>query len=112
MVQKLNSKICKEEIVAYCKTNGKSILKMAFGEDSQEYKNLELLETMNQVKNWKRHSKQYLDNPTTSLDIDKYKIKSDRPVERCYNCVPFDDQLRAYIISAGDKILYIKVAGE
>lgn len=50
-------------------------------------------------KNWKRHSKR--------------QDPEDRTItERVFNCVPFDDSLRAYVLEKGGKIVKVWIQGE
>ncbi len=49
------------------------------------------------IKNWKRIEKGKMDNGNT---------------ERIFDCIPYDDQLRAYVIDDGIKILSVSITGE
>jgi len=50
-------------------------------------------------RNWKRHSKgKAWDNPNA--------------IERCFDCAPFDDQLRAYVTEQNGQITDVFIAGE
>jgi len=49
------------------------------------------------TKNWKRIEKGKMDNGNT---------------ERIFDCTPYNDQLRAYVIDDGEKILEISIVGE
>lgn len=49
-----------------------------------------------QPKNWKRHN----------------RSKEGKILERIFNCEPYDDQLRCYIRSEGEKLLEISIVGE
>lgn len=51
-------------------------------------------------KNWKRIYKQRANHPFNNC------------YERGFDCVPYDDQLRAYTIDDGEKIIHIIVQGE
>ena len=49
------------------------------------------------TKNWKRIEKGRMDNGNT---------------ERIFDCIPYDDQLRAYVVDDGEKILSVEIVGE
>lgn len=49
------------------------------------------------VKNWKRMAKEKMDDGNTM---------------RIFDCAPYDDQLRAYVIDNGSKIISVDICGE
>jgi hypothetical protein len=93
---KITTELCKELIVEFVKNNKDSIV----NEFHPPLNPDDLLEKAGKVKHWKR--------------ILKRKDKESLTVERGFDCTPFDDQLRAYVITdiTDTKVLRVSVQGE
>ena len=87
----MNSADCKQMIVDYCLVH-KDHIKNQFDPpllDAEWRKTLS-------ITNWKRITKE-----TNGLEV-----------TRCFDCKPFDDQLRATIVTAGNTVISVNVEGE
>ena len=86
---KITTDLCKKEIVKIITSNPLIVEDLFCGDESADPAKL--------VKNWKRILKE---------------TRNDGSTLRGFNCVPYDDQLRAYIVDNGVNILSISIEGE
>jgi len=84
----INTKLCKDQIVEWCKNNPQNI-RHAFCQSLSK----EELEESTNINNWKRTA----------------KVKVNDGILREFNCVPFDDQLRAYVKTDKTDSVFISV---
>lgn len=93
MSEKITSEDCKRAIVGYVQAHGARI-------SSEFYPPLtsKQLDDAMKEKNWKR----------------RYKMwdAASNAIERSFDCVPFDDQLRGYVYERDGKIVKVFVVGE
>lgn len=99
---KITSDICKQAIVDYCyfPDNYKNIKQQFVLESDKDLEEFDITyKECLKVKNWKRFSKQRIFTAFWN---------------RGFDCVPFDDQLRAYVITdeQDENILSVEVIGE
>jgi hypothetical protein len=89
----MNSSICKQLIVDYCKNHTQELN----DQFCEELSSTEFA-AMQDEKNWKREE----------------KYKEDGVIVRRFDCRPFDDQLRAYISTdlSDTKVISVIVGGE
>lgn len=95
---KITSAICKDELAKYCANNKIRICGQFTPplEDKDYYKTLT-------ASNWKRMDKE------VTGKYDPYPIGS---ILRSFDCKPFDDQLRGYVVEYSGVIINVFVSGE
>jgi hypothetical protein len=59
-----------------------------------------------QMKNWKRKEKQVFHSNIPAF------APLNGSIERCFNCEPFDDQLRAYVYERNGVIIHVSISPE
>ena len=89
-IMKIKSADCKQVIVDYCKTHTKEL--------SNEFVPPVSMIPSFSISNWKRRDKQ----------------KEGATIVRDFDCLPYEDQLRAYVTTdeKDEKILSVEVQGE
>jgi hypothetical protein len=90
---KITSDMCKAAIVAKAAENPDYIRSLFVLQPGEQFD----ISSCTKVKNWERMSKEMNDWGFT---------------ERGFDCTPYDDQLRAYTLDDGNKILSVEIVGE